>query len=483
MLYMNRTIRKPLLLVLCALLAGCGAATTAQPPAPAPSSQPRPTLAPQPTPPALAALAGRTRACDAAAGGQHSEAAPGQVDQPLVADPAVVHYDDDSNTIELRRGAYTTLAAIDVVIKRPEALKQVASGEWLLAANLRVDAGATLRLAAPELRWLKLSSDERGFVWLKALGGEVALDGVCVSSWDAGRHAYDENYRDGRSFILARDGAKLAIARSDLRYLGYNASEAYGLSWRLAGTTGQIVDSFVSHNFYGLYSFEVSDLVIRGTEAYANVMYGIDPHTRSNRLVIENNVAHDNGKHGIILAEECSDGVIRGNVAYGNLHHGIVVYQRSNNNLIEGNVAYGNGGHGINVNDSASTIVRGNTTYDNLAAGIGVAQGASASQVVGNAVFANRRDGVALYSDVRDNLLRDNTIADNARYGVYVKSEGDQQIQGNRVTGNLVGVYLVANRPPAVSRDTNTIRDNRSGDLSVVAPAGAPAEEEQHADD
>ena len=52
---------------------------------------------------------------------------------------------------------------------------------------------------------------------------------------------------------------------------------------------------------------------------------------------IERNVAHDNGKHGIILAEECSDGVVRDNVAYNNLHHGIVIYQRSNNTVVEGN--------------------------------------------------------------------------------------------------------------------------------------------------
>jgi parallel beta-helix repeat protein len=410
--------------------------------------------------------------------GQPAPPAAGAEGQQLVANPAVVHYDDSSGTLVLRRGANTTLAGISAVIKRPDVLRELAPGEWLLSSNLRVEAGAALRIAAPEARWLKLRSDAKGFVWLKALGGQLQIAGACVTSWDSTKNDYDQVYPDGRSYILARDGGRMDIQSADLRYLGYNGPEAYGIAWRLAGTTGQIVDSFVSHNFYGLYSFQVNDLVIRGNEAYQNVMYGIDPHTQSNRLVIENNVAHDNGKHGIILAEECDDAVIRGNVAYANLHHGIVVYQRSNNNLIENNVAYGNGGHGINVNGSANTTVRANTVYDNLEAGIGVGQQASANQIVGNRIFANRGDGVMFYSQVKDNALRDNTISDNARYGVYVKSEGGLQLAGNQVTGNVVGVYLNAAKPPQVSQQANQIHGNREADIShgsaqPVSSAGA----------
>jgi parallel beta-helix repeat protein len=475
-------------LLFCALavvLAACGASATTQPPAAAPSAQPsRPNLPPQPVPPALAALAQRTRPCDALSAGQPLPDEPvAEAGKPLVADAAVVHYDDDSNTIELRRGANTTLAGIAGVLDRQDVLHELVPGEWLLAANLRVEAGATLRIATPEARWLKLKSDDASYVWLKALGGQIDIAGSCVTSWDGKRNTFDQNYRDGRGFILARDGGRLDIQRADLRYLGFNGAEAYGIAWRLAGTTGQIVDSFVSHNFYGLYSFEVNDLVIRGTEAYANVMYGIDPHTQSNRLVIENNVAHHNGKHGIILAEECSDGLIRGNVSYENLHHGIVVYQRSNNNLIEGNVAFGNGGQGINVNDSANTVVRANTVYDNLEAGIGVGQKSSASQVVGNHVFANRRDGVMIYSDARDNALRQNTVGDNARYGIYVKSAGGLEFAGNQVTGNLVGVYLNVAQQPEISSAANQIHGNHEADVSRGQDTAAVAEGEEHAEE
>ena len=449
-----------------ALLSACEIAPSA-PTAAQPTPSAQPTLTPQPVPSALAAQAGRVGACDLLTGAGPA-AATGTQAQPVASDTAsaaVVHFDDKTNTILLRAGAQTTLTGISQVVNRPEVLEQLAPGEWLLSANLRIEAGASLRIAAPETRWLKLRSGDHGFVWLKALGGQLEFRGTCVSSWDAERQQYDENYQDGRAFVLARAGARMDIHASDLRYLGYDGSEAFGLAWRLKGTSGQIVDSFISYNFYGLYSYQVDDLVIRGNQAHHNVMYGIDPHSQSMRLVIENNVVHDNGKHGIILAEECSNGIIRNNVSYNNLHHGIVIYQRSNDNLVEGNAAYGNGGHGININDSANTIVRGNTVYDNLEAGIGIGQQASATQLLGNTVRANRGDGVTLYSDVKGSLLRENTISDNARYGIYVKSAGDLRVEGNQVVGNAVGVYLNTAAPPEISRTTNRIEGNHEADL------------------
>jgi parallel beta-helix repeat protein len=468
-----RSVFLALFMAWCALLSACGA-PAAPPIAAQPAAQPQPSaLPPQPTPPALTALAGRVSPCDRLADSppaNHATATP-----PATLPAGSVHYDNRSNTILLRKGADTTLAGIGQVLGATDALQELAPGEWLLTANLRVEAGARLRVAAPEVRWLKLRSDPTAFVWVKALGGELEFADTCISSWDPAAISYDETYQDGRSYVLARDGARLDIQRSDLRYLGYDGPESYGLAWRVRGTSGQIVDSFVSHNFYGVYSFEVDDLVIRANEIHHNVMYGIDPHTRSNRLVIEGNVSHDNGKHGIILADACSDSVIRNNVAYNNLHHGIVIYQGSNNNLLEANTAYGNGGQGINVNDAANTTVRGNTVYNNLEAGIGVGQRASATQVVGNKVQANRRDGVTLYSDAADNQLRDNLIAGNARYGIYVKSDGKLTVEGNQVAGNTVGVYLNTAVPIEISQQTNQIHSNREADLRRgldQAPAG-----------
>lgn len=371
-----------------------------------------------------------------------------------------ISYDPDTNTILLGAGAPPTLPAIGAALGRPDLLRELAPGEWLLAANLRLGKGAALQIAGPEVRRLKLRSDAQGFVWIKAFGAQLDFVATCVTSWDAAGNSVDTNDSDGRSFVLARGGARMSIRDSELSYLGYYANESYGVAWRQFGTTGVATNSRFGHNFYGLYSYEASDLIIRGNEVHHSVRYGIDPHTRSDRLLIEDNISHHNGKQGIILAEECSDSTIRGNTVYANALHGIVIYQRSNNNLVEGNTSYSNGLQGINVNDASNNTVRGNTAYDNAEAGIGVGQDAAGNLLIGNIVRDNRKDGITLYSNASGNTLRDNVVSGNTRYGIYVKSAGNAIERGNQVFGNSVGIYLNAASTPAVSLDTNQVYNN-----------------------
>jgi parallel beta-helix repeat protein len=448
----------PLLLALGALLSGCGAGSAG------PS---------EPAPPPIELPAGTAPAGE---DGGVTPATPcvrpaAQADAAPAAEGAApsARFDGSTNTIILSAGAGVSLGALSQALDRPEALRELAPGEWLLGANLQIEPGAALRVAAPEVRWLKLRSDEEQFVALRALGGELTIAGACVTSWDAGRSAADENYDDGRSFVLARDGAQLTVEGAELRYLGYDADESFGLAWRTAGTGGALLDSAVSHNYYGVYSYEVDDLLIRGNEVHHNVLYGIDPHTRSLRLRIEGNEVHDNGKHGIILAEGCADGVVSGNRVYNNLHHGIVVYNGSDRALVEGNSSFGNGGQGININNSAGGMVRENLVYENLGAGIGVGQGAADNQLEANKVRANGEDGVVLFSAATGTTVRANTIADNLRYGIYIKTAGEAQVLGNSIVGNRVGVYLldaVAQVDPAA----NSIAGNHEGPIQSSPP-------------
>jgi parallel beta-helix repeat protein len=377
----------------------------------------------------------------------------------------MVSYAADTNTIVLRAGAPSDLPAVDRALGRPTALRELAPGEWLLAANLRIERGATLRIAGPDARRLKLRSDKDDFVWIKALGGRLTFADTCVTSWDGTREGVDENYDDGRAFVLARDGAQMDIQDSELSYLGYDANEAYGVAWRTTGTIGSAASSRFGYNFYGLYSYEASDLVIRANEVHHSILYGIDPHTRSNRLLIEGNSSHHNGKHGLILAEKCVDSVIRANTVYSNTLHGIVLYQGSDDNLVEGNIAYGNGLQGINVNDASNNTIRANTVYGNVEAGIGVGQSSRGNQVIGNSVRDNLKDGIYLYSDATKNVLLDNIVNGSARYGVYIKSEGNQIAGGNQVFDNTVGVYLNVGDPPEISRADNRIENNREADI------------------
>ena len=368
-----------------------------------------------------------------------------------VAQPAPAgveaRFDAITNTITLSRGENVSVPALSDVVKNPGALREVGPGEWLLGADLVVLSGASLHVSAPTVNWLKVASGGGTFVSITALGGGVDISGSCVTSWDDAAQEVDEQYRDGRSFLLARDGATMTIDKAEIRYLGFGEAESYGLSWRTEGTSGYITNSVVSHLFYGLYTFEVSGLRVQDNEFHHNVLYGVDPHTRSRNLLIEHNVVHDNGKHGIILAEEITDSVIRGNIAYANAHHGIVMYLGSDRNLVEGNETFRNAAQGINVNESKSNTIRNNTVYDNSESGIGISQTSMDTLVEGNEVRGNQQDGLRLVSESTKTTVRDNVIGENARYGVYIDTDSKVDLTGNTVFGNRAGVMVVDGSP------------------------------------
>jgi parallel beta-helix repeat protein len=367
-------------------------------------------------------------------------------------------FDSASNTIVVSAGEGITLPTLSRAIGTPAALREVAPGEWLLAANLHVHAGASLRIAAPDVRWLKVSSSPTGFVSITALGGGLDVDGSCITSWDEARGQVDSDHADGRSFVLARSGARMTIQQAELRYLGYGDVESYGLSWRTASTSGGITSSLVSHLFYGLYTYEVSGLVVQDNEFHDNVLYGIDPHTDSRRLVIERNVVHHNGKHGIILAEDCTDSVIRDNIVHSNEHHGIVLYLRSDRNLIERNHSFANAAQGVNINASVENVLRGNRIYDNRESGIGVGQTAEATLVENNQIRSNQQDGIRLVSEATHTTVRGNVIGENGRHGVYIDGNGVFDLTGNTIFGNRTGV--MSRSAPAEYVADNRVFDN-----------------------
>ncbi|WP_433557533.1 right-handed parallel beta-helix repeat-containing protein [Pseudonocardia xinjiangensis] len=392
------------------------------------------------------------------------EAPPVPAAEPGTPSRAGVSFDPASNTIVLASGEGVSLSALSSAVGNPAALREVAPGEWLLGADLQVLTGASLQITAPDVRWLKLGSSPAGFVTVKVLGGALDITGTCVTSWDTAAGHADADSLDGRAFLLARDGARMLIQHSEVRYLGYGEVESYGMSWRTAATGG-ITTSVVSHLFYGLYSFRVDGLTVQDNEFHHNELYGIDPHTSSRRMLIERNIVHNNGKHGIVLAEDCTDSVIRDNVVYANDHHGIVLYLHSDRNIVEGNDSFGNAAQGININESAGNTVRGNRVYDNTESGIAVGQTAKDNVVENNQIRGNQQDGIRLVSDAVETTVRGNVIGENTRYGVYVDGNGTFDLAGNTIFGNRTGVMLKGT-PTVVTPADNRLFDNVKGDIA-----------------
>jgi parallel beta-helix repeat protein len=388
---------------------------------------------------------------------------PGAPEDSTPADSSEVdvRVDRASNTITLVRGENVSIPMLRDEVDE-SLLREVEPGIWQLDAIVTVLPGASLHISSPDVRWLRLASGGGRFTALNAFGGGLAIDGSCITSWNEEANRIDDDYKDRRSYLLARDGATMTIDNAELRFLGSGDVESYGLSWRTAGTTGHIRGSVVSHLYYGLYSYEVDGLQVQDNEFHDNVLYGIDPHTHSRNLVIERNVVHHNGKHGIILAEDCVDSVIRDNVVYANKHHGIVMYLHSDRNVIEGNESFGNAAQGININESSDNTIRNNKVYDNGESGVGVTQTARANVVEGNELRGNKKDGIRLVSEAAVTEVRDNTIGRNERYGVYIDTVSGYDVTGNTIFSNRIGVVV---RGDEVDEGDNKVFDNTQGDM------------------
>ena len=386
---------------------------------------------------------------------------------PASPPPAGVQaqFDPAQNAVVLSAGQGVTMPALAQALGNPDLLREEAPGEWLLGADLAVLPGTSVQIAAPATRWLKLLSTAGRYASVKAFGGGIDVSGACITSWDPAKGTVDTDPADGRGYLLARDGAQMAIDRAELRYLGHGEVESYGLSWRTEGTGGKITNSLVSHNYFGLYTYEVGGLVVADNEFHDNILYGIDPHTGSHNLTIERNIVHDNGKHGIILAEDCVDSVIRDNIVYRNNHHGIVVYLRSSGNTIEGNDSFANAAQGINLNESNDNVIRNNRVYDNNESGIGITQTSQNNLVENNQSRGNKQDGIRVVSEAALTTLRTNTLGENGRYGVYVDIDGDVQIAGNLIFANRSGIMLKGSA--IVPDGDNAIFDNR--EAAIIA--------------
>lgn len=326
-----------------------------------------------------------------------------------------------------------------------------AAKTWLLNVKLIVEEGATLNVigGGGDANWLRLRSDGAGFVYLKAMNGNLRLERTKVTSWDAGISAVDTNPSDGRAFIVARtvwDGrataaptpcsvnggsqeayeARLDVVDSDVGYLGYLASESYGITWKvysknpppgrglyeLVDVFGTVTGSSFHHNYFGAFTYGAYCMNWSGNLFENNHGYGLDPHDDSDALTITDNVFRNNGNHGMICSVYCSDIVIRDNQAYGNTGNGIMLHRRVDNAIIENNSSYDNTDSGIAIFDSHWGTIRGNTLANNGNAGIRFSVGSSNNMFENNTIVgsnASGQNGYAIYSIMGSDLPTEGT--------------------------------------------------------------------------
>ncbi|AYC31873.1 right-handed parallel beta-helix repeat-containing protein [Pseudomonas cavernae] len=298
-------------------------------------------------------------------------------------------------------GGYVNLAELAQKLPK-QYFSQTAKGVYLARLPIVVAQGATLHIDRQTLRL----SQERGAFLIN--DGKLFIEGSQLIGWReaANAAASFRTAKEFRPFLLSWGGTETYIVNSTVTSLGYDESKSYGLNisqyspdmhmrMRRAAPRGWLIDSEFVDLWYGFYCYEAQDIVVKGNTYRDNLIYGIDPHDRSQRLIIAGNRVHGTKKkHGIIVSREVNDSWIFNNQSYDNQLSGIVLDRNSSNNL-----------------------------------------------VADNEVYQNRADGITLYES-SNNLLWGNRVVDNARHGIRLRNSVNIRLYENLAAGNgLSGIY------------------------------------------
>ena len=391
---------------------------------------------------------------------------------------AGIRWASSSNRIYLEDGVTATLSDIKAALPNaPLDLVDPTQKIWLLRANLQITGGSALMLhgtgAGGDVDQLRLLSNNtsttNNYVSITADYGNIDIDSTAITSWDVAAAGPDTEYGSTykRAFIrvrssLAADGvtaleSRMDINNSDIGYLGYDASESYGLVWKVIGSApslydlvqvrGDIINSHIHHNYFGIYTYGHQDGVWSGNDVAYNVKYGFDPHDDSDGILIENNNVHHNGKHGIIASQRCDHLVIRNNDSWANTGNGIMLHRTSDDALVEGNRSYDNTDSGIAIFASSRTVIRDNVLTNNGNAGIRFSVGASDNTIENNQIESSGKYGVYFYkgSDApntgddgrpKRNVFLVNTVVGSVQEGVKMTDGDANEFLGNTFQNN-----------------------------------------------
>ena len=373
--------------------------------------------------------------------------------------PPLISFNKNSNTIYIKGGgSVVTLTKIRTALQNnKDMLEEQKPGEWILRSNLYIGKNVTLVVDKSETSYLKLKSDDSGHIWVRSQGGNILISNTKITSWDETKNSPDMKYIDGRSFIVAKSSGRMDVINSEIGFLGYEGlprrggpfGGSYGLSWKItSGTfennllTGSLVNSLIHHNYFGVYTFGVTGLVIKNNKVFENIQYGIDPHDDSNNLLITANESYSNGNHGIIISKRCVNNEISQNISRNNRLHGIMLDRNSNNNIVKDNVIFGNV-DGIALYESNNNLVFQNNIYQNKQ-GIRLNQKSSLNYIEKNKITTNV-SGVHLYGEANKNIFLENEVTNNG-VGVSIQNAFANALYDSlKFLGNKKDAYITVN--------------------------------------
>lgn len=341
--------------------------------------------------------------------------------------------------------------------------------DYLLRLPVLVGPDATMVVAGSDVESLRLNTETGAYI---VNGGKLFVYDTELVGWSETLNApapldYATRGRF-RPFLMAWSGSETYIGGSTLRALGYSGPKGYGLSlssgpvdlvksraYVLAEPTARIVENSFDQLFYGFYSYEASDVALVGNEYRDNVIYGIDPHDRTRRLLVAYNTTHGtHKKHGIIGSRGVNDSWIVGNITFNNRGSGIMLDRFSSNNLIYANHAFDNDQDGLTFLESPCNIAAANMVFGNDRRGVKIRNswdvGLFHNDVTGNAgigIEGYVAEIVALPGHPQRDLHRDpyvmftnailasNRFSANTGYAISMNGAASISTRANRFVG------------------------------------------------
>ena len=267
--------------------------------------------------------------------------------------------------ISLKLSGPLTLGDLDAMIHDPSWISEPSKGDFVVKAAL-IDSGANFLASAPETHSIELMDKYAVFLIFEN-GVSARFDHVAVST--LGGSGSWHGARSPRPFILFTSNAKGFIAGCSLSNLGYDWTESYGISW-FHVSTGAITDSTVTGGFIGMYTQDAHNILANGDTFQDGHLYGVDPHTYSRDLTIENSRAIDNASHGIIFSVYVTKSRLIDNVSAHNGESGIVMDRHSSQNQIDGNLIFDDKGDGIEFTRSSNDETVKNNVIRRVRVGI-----------------------------------------------------------------------------------------------------------------
>lgn len=290
-----------------------------------------------------------------------------------------------------------------------EHFEESAKGVYIARLPIVVMPGATLHVDK-SVRELRLSEERGAFL---VNDGLMFITHTRVTGWRESAQA-PASFKDANSFrpfIISWGGAQLFIARSTLTSLGYEASKSFGVSisqyspnmdarLKRKRPTGWIINSEFKDLYYGFYCYEADDIVVLNNTYRESIVYGIDPHDRSQRLIIAHNtIDGTKKKHGLIISRAVNDSWLLWNKVTQSALSGIVIDRNSVRNVIAYNDMIDNGADGLTIYESSHNLLWNNRASSNKRHGLRLRNSVD-TKIYGNIAVANQLSGI--YGHIKD---------------------------------------------------------------------------------